>query len=342
MAIRAIWGFTHLPKNTDAGADSGGYGLSYSNYGIVPGISQYTSMFITTAGGLQMTTQNVGLPIYITVPANRVTNGVAKKSYMGFKIFNSARNATSTGCVQIGGKSFLNLNALNAPVGNAYYELCVDRIASTITVKINGVVKEIITDSVATSAYSGTNNILFGFPANPGQFGYLVFSNFYFLDDTEDNTACSWLGEVTATPITLATAVGESWTTTAADLKTGLNTPFTTQASITAPLAKSPTSNNTPLMLDLATVISVNAKVHAVSLYGTVKKETSNVSLIKNELTGDTTTITGPYVVPPDNPATFGFSYSFGVFNKNPDGVNWTPALINRTKWKLTPSATME
>lgn len=339
MAIKAIWGFAHLPKLDTLGAAGAGYGLAWSSYQITPYVQSYTTLYITAAGGIQLSTQNVGLPVYFTVPASAITNGVAKKSYFGFKLFNSGRTATNTGCIQIAGRSFLNLNVDNAPVGDAYYEFCVDRVAETITIKINGIVKQVISDSVAAKGYNGTNTLLFGFPSNPGNFGYLIFSNFYFLDDTEDDTPCSWLGEVIATPVTLAAAEGVSWTTPAADLKTGLNTIFTTGASLTTPTAKSPSTVNTPLVMDLVTSAPAAAKIHAIAFYGTIKKETSNVSLLKNELTIDNTTIQGNYVSPPDNSSIMGYSYPFGIFHRAPGAVQWSTGLINRTKWTLTPSS---
>lgn len=340
MAIRAIWGFAHLPKLDSLGQPGSGYGLAWSNYQITPSVQSYTTLYITAAGGIQLLTQNVGLPVYFTVPAAAVTNGTSKKSYFGFKLFNSARNATSAGCIQIAGRSFLNLNTLNAPVGDAYYEFCVNREAETVTVKINGIVKEVITDAAATSSYNGTATLLFGFPSNPGNFGYLIFSNFYFLDDTEDDTPCSWLGEVIATPVTLAAAQGVGWTTPASDLKTGLNTIFTTGASLTAPTAKSSPTENTPLVVDLVTAAPVAAKIHAVAFYGTIKKETSNVSLLKNELMLDADTTVGDYVAPPDNSSVMGYSYPFGIFHRAPGEVQWSTGAINRTKWTLTPSST--
>lgn len=325
MAIRAMWGFAHLPQKTTLGTLAGGYGLAYNGYGIVADAGYNT---LSIEGNAIAIVNNTNAAVGFYVPAASITDGVAPKSIIGFRLRAPYLAFGSTISIGPTATTTAELGLVNG--AEVYIEIICDRVTKEISFFVNGVFKLKKVTAVAPLIIGHT--FAYATYRSGGVSNYL--SDFYFIDDTLDDTPCSRLGAVTVKPLDSLTASGEGWTTpNAAPLLDVLNTPFTDAASILAPVASSP-QDLAPIEVGISEPTTGLAPIKGIMFALSSRRiPSSAVGLDLGIKTGQSLKY--------GNATTFAsdaitHSHS-GVFQKAPDGTEWTLDKVKATTLVVKP-----
>jgi hypothetical protein len=328
MALRAILGFDHLPQGRNVGVIGTGYGLAYSGYGITITTSDGWAYVDKNAIRLQ-TTNNIF--IAMTLPVAGLSDFVSPRTIMGYRfIFNVqvsgfiltiAGVATSIGEMGI------------TAAGEYYIEVVCDRDAKELSYFVNDVFK--LKKSTAVVPIIAGQVIRFETPRTQG-YSFLL-SDFYFIDDTQDDTPCTRLGSIKVTPLVLNSASAQDWQSS--DGKTALedlSVPYTSVASLTAPTVTSPTTM-TPLSVSFAPLTDTEAIIKGVQVLTDSSRFPTSVAQLDTSVTDGTNTVqTGSVTYPSD---AFKYGSQSNLLQKAPNGANWGVANLASAKFVFKPKA---
>lgn len=327
MAIRTMWGFSHLPQKGAIGALDTSFGLRYNGYGInAP--NAYGTCWIDGNSISIINSTNAG--VGWNVPVSAVTDMVSPKSIIGFRF---KTTFLYYGAVLTIASVATNMTELGIPnAGEGYIEIVCDRVTKDLSYFVNGVFKLKKTATVVPMIAG--QSILFATVGNGGIACSL--SDFYFIDDTQDDTPCDRLGPVVVVPLNPITAVGQDWVSS--DGKTlleDLKVPYTDLASLAAPTVTSPTSM-TPLEMTHDAITDKNTTILGVSMAVDSKRFPTSLTAVNMSLVnGSAVSSIGDLTYSSDL-ITYGAS---SVANKSPDGTPWTVTKLANTKVVLTPKS---
>lgn len=336
MALRALWGFDHLPQGVNVGAAATAFGLAYSGYGIT--LLQSTSPNVYVNGGY-ITGGYAGsgsVPL-LTIASNSVQSKGTRGSWMGFRATRSAAATGSPGVfIYYNNVGLINVTdaSLTTSMGDFWIDLYFDRANTQILVYVNGVLKY-TNNSNSNAALVANNNIQIGKIAG------LDLKDFYFLDDTQDSTLCARLPAFKNKLLHFGSLVPNDWVSSdgTTPLETVLNAAATTTATLTAPNAVSQSTQNT-LQATLSATFGSTDTIMAVDMFLTGARSSATAT----DNLGVTIAQTGTYVRPTMIFAaqnTFEYSKPMGLFEKTLDGNTWTQANLAATKITFTPAATI-
>lgn len=326
MAIRAMWGFSHLPQKTSLGAQVSGYGLAYNSYGITTSQPNYGTLSID--GNSIALTNDTNATVACSTPVSAFTDMVSPKTIIGFRVKSTYVGAGMTIGIGAVGVNITELG-LAAPV-NSYVEVVCDRVAKEISFFVNGEFK--LKKTSAAVPLTGAQTLSFATISNAGINCYL--SDFYFIDDTQDDTPCTRLGPVTVKPLNINSADAPGWVASnaAAPLDV-INTPYTSAASLATPLLSSP---DTLAAMELGLTGLANATENVKGVMINIASQRLPASAVGIDLgikLGDVTSVGGTARYAGDA-MTYGNS---GVFTKLPDGSAWTADKLKVIKLTLKP-----
>lgn len=342
MALRSLWGFDHIPSGSAIGVQASGYGLPYAGHGLIVASldTAYASISIKNGAiSTAFTTVRAGSTAWVRFPLTGLTDNTSPRSHVGFNFTRTVTVAGAQGgaeLVWIGGEAVVLHSdftaVLNVPI---LIELTIDRIKKEVLVYVNNKFKRRISSASIVNNYNSGGIMYLGAIAAPINAGEFLFRDFYFVDDTQDNTQCNRLGvaSVAAVPITGATAV--DWTTTAASILASINTPYSSTASTTTPVVSS-TASKTDLVMSVTAnasslpIVGVSFTSSLAKRAGSGATATGNASIGATKLNGTTFVAAN---------ANLAYSTEVGTFAKAPGDVTWTIALLNQTKFALTPVA---
>lgn len=327
MAIRAMFTNHIYPENVPAMYSNGLYPYSSKK---IRALSAGTNMRISmnSSGGIQLYAADNSYPslggwVYYT--ASELTDGVSPNSTIGFTaMINGALSGYESVWVvfAIGNTGFTYAElGLTSQYSPRNITAIIDRTVSpnVVTILLNGVFSQKKSLSVADS-YSGASEIAFS--ASSGkQTASLQFSNFYFIDDTQDDTQCSYIPDLTLVNNTL-TQVAEP-TTWSGDGGTLISTsagPIYSVFDLTARLFSSaaiPTKLNAKLN---NVPIDVYGKVYGLDIVMTAaRRDTSTVGKLTLEL--GSTISKQPDIKFIGTALTYEMRSPFNV--RAPDGTRW-------------------
>jgi hypothetical protein len=323
MAIRAMWGFSHLPQKGAVGVLETGFGLKYNGYGInAP--NSYGTIWIDGNSIYMAPSSNIG--ISFSVPVSAITDMVSPKSIIGFR-FRTTNLYYGVNIVVAGVAT--NVSELGVPnAGEVYIEVVCDRVTKDLSYFVNGVFK--LKKTAAVVPMIAGQTLSFSTAPWASINGYL--SDFYFIDDTQDDTPCTRLGSVSVVPLTPNSAVGQDWVSS--DGKTlleDLKAPYVDAASILAPTITSP-GILAPLEVAFNPLADTNAIILGVSVTLDSKRlPTSQTAVNVSLKNGTDVSSVGDIGYASDN-----LSYSVTpVAQKAPDGTAWTQAKLAATSLVL-------
>lgn len=250
MAIRAIWGFDHLPQLKTVGTRANCYGLFYAGYSLSRVVLDAAASDILLDASAISCMYGSATPstAVFKFELGPVTDGVSVRSHIGFTITRRT-NATTLGnavIVSLGGTVPLVYaneypNVVDVPV---QVELTVDRVDKKIVVYINNKIVRIIKNAAAVDSWN-TNNIQCGLTNSIVRSMAIHFKDFIFIDDTQDATQCTRPGNRQILNHRLTSVSSTNWSTAEA-----IDVPIS--ASVTTPLATSDPETPTPLNIKIA------------------------------------------------------------------------------------------
>lgn len=345
MAIRAMWNFNHLPVGTVTGANR--FNLnSYDITAVALGYGTYngsTKIEVAADGSVGVFIGGNGseslMTSVINVPSSVVTDGVSPKSYFGFKV--SEVLATSSGTFNLR----LTINdliviaredsVLPAKGTNFYLEVGLDRVKKEITIYVDGLLSKTMTDANAVAivnAYSGTAPWKWGYHALYGRGGAdkSNVSNFYFSDEVVGETESARQGPVNITPIVFNSAVGSGWTSSdAKPLLTDILTPYTSAASLTAPVIRSG-DPYTDLVLGLDVSIPAGQVIKAAQfLFDGVRHAKTTSQPLLSVTDGTNSNSVTPFAF---STSSIAYGLMSGINTTAPDGGVWTTEKFKAAK----------
>ena len=330
MALRAMWGFNHLPQGQVAGTTGGGFGLGYNGYGIGVQGGAFSGIYIT--GNAICTQGNQYVDANFTIVTNLISDTVSPKSIFGFRLKYATLHALIG--IQIGTvlTRFSELGVTGT--GESYIEVICDRVTKEISFLVNGVFKLKKVSPAVPMAAGQT----ISFTAPVGSYNLIYWSDFYYIDDTQDDTPCSRLGPVVVVQLNPNSAVGQDWVSS--DGKTlleDIKAPYVSPASMTAPTITSPTSL-TPLEMAFDPIADVNATIIGVGMVlDSMRLPTSQTAVNVSLKNGQAATSLGDLSYANDL-----LTYQASpVSAKAPDGTAWSFAKLSATKIVLTPKSSI-
>lgn len=335
MAIRAIWGFEHVPINTTYGVPASGYGIILSGYPVAVAnvLSGTTSAYVVDGGVACNFSARAPLLCRLRITLNSLTDGVSPKSFIAFTI------TRKTGTGSLGGAPIVSIGVAPVVLASDYthvleernqVELCIDRVKKRIVVFINNKIKRIINSAALVDNFS--NELLYlgnnGYSLTAAQFGVFVFKDFIFIDDTQDDSPCTRPGQsvIVNNPLTEAFA---DWTTNAASVSASITTPLTN--NLTTPVAQSLPDAPSALSFKINSAVSNDYDIKAITFIATMNKIQATPTKLKiaGDLNNTNTVITNAQL-----PATVTPSVPIALFTN----FNNTPlAQINTVNFSITP-----
>lgn len=341
MAIRAIWGFDHLPALRTIGGGGTGFGLAYSDYNItLADINQSWNDVAVIDNALSVNfNPGVLLPARVKFPLTGLTDGTSRKSHLSFN-FIRRLSASSLGAgmlVTLGTDTPLVLASDFPPaIGvSVLIEFTIDRINKTITTYIDGKVKRIIRNVALANSWNSTSSLYLGLSQPVSYPGSLQFRDFVFIDDTQDNTVCDRPGFAKVTAVPFATASAPNWATAAASPLASLTTPFSTPASLTSPVLA---SNGSPDPLEVTLNVSgmLPNPILAVVAQASLARLSPGASLQFGIQVNDAVVLKTK-ITPAD--ATMLYNKNLGIYQMAPGDLQWTPALLGKAILRTIPVA---
>jgi hypothetical protein len=349
MALRDFWGFDHLlsGNNPPAGDRIKGGGLAYNGYGLStdPGNSGSGTRASYIDAGWIIFDSNDGNRAFrwrIRWSAGTKTDGVSDKSHFGctYKRTNSLQGRAEfpigTALLWLGNTVLLTHSDFPNTLDRLFkFEVTVDRVAKTVGVYVDGQLKKLLTTPGLADSYSGDTQIYFGHPVSLTYTGFMSFRDFYFVDDTKDDSVCNRLLSGSVVPLPLKTVTGAEWTTTAASLLASLNTPLIPSNVVTLV----PVVNSSATITDLEYTVTApsvpGARIRGVSVLSNIAKfpMTATSVVCKFSSVSGSTSL-GNTVLPQTS---LMFSKPIGMFSKLADGSELTTSVINSGKFSLTP-----
>lgn len=330
MALRAIFGFQHLPQGTTAGATATGYGLGYSGINCTTGTVSARTIYIE-GNAIRMIATGSAYAVFAPRLLN-IYDGVSPKAIFGYRFKHTGVTSLGTAVLTVAGVS-VSRTELGA-VGNLVeylIEVVCDRATKEISFFVNGAF--VVTKTATVVPLLPEQQILFyGGLANAPAW----LSDFYFIDDTQDDTPCTRLGAVRVTPIDLTSAVGQDYTVSSGDtIDSALNTAYTTTASVTTPTVTSPTSQ-TPLAVGFETPLAdPYAKIYGVVTLLDAQRGATTTPALDVSITDTVNTVSIGTIFFADDSWKYG-SYT-KVVTKAPDGMPFTAAKLAATKVVYKP-----
>lgn len=332
MTIRAMLGFAHLPKRDTYGTSATGCGLALSGYGITFAtdhaanpcwVDDNNAIYIANLADYRI--------CRVTIPFTGLTDFTSPKTILGFR-YTLPVGMRGDSTMVIGGVT-IGFQELGLPASGPatnYVELVCDRVTKEISYFVNGEFKLKKVSTVVPIAVGQT----MAFTTSSYGNAAMTLKDFYVIDDTQDDTPCSRLGPVSVKPLVSLTASGEGWTTlNAVPLLDVLNTPFTDAASILAPVASSP-ENLAPIEVGISEPTTGLAPIKGIMFALSSRRvPASAVGLELGIKTGQSLKY--------GNATTFAsdavtHTHS-GVFQKAPDGTEWTPDKVKATILVVKP-----
>ena len=346
MALRDFWGFDHLPAGNAVGVDRPkGNGLAYNGYGL-------STATENSVAGVRSSSIDTGWIIFDSNDANTAfqwrirwtagtkTDGTSDKSHFGFTYKRTnpfagrAEFPAGTPLLWIGAVPILTHSDFPTTLDRVFkFEVTVNRVAKTVGVYIDGQLKKLISTPGLADSYGGNTQIYFGHLVSLIYTGIMSFRDFYFVDDTKDDTICNRLSSYSVALLPLKTAVALNWTTTAAN-------PL---ASLTASMTVKPdtpilTSGVTPTDLECTVTAAGTAgsRLRGLSLLASYGKNPGTSVVLKTAIK----TPVGDAIQPPVQVVSNALAYStpLTMLVKAPDGSNWTDAIVNASRFVLTPA----
>lgn len=347
MALRDFWGFDHLPISNAVGADRPkGNGLAYNGYGLSVAPDN------TVAGARSSTIESGGWIVFdsndadttfkwrIRWTAGTKTDGVSDKSHFGFTYKRTnpfqgrAEFPAGTPLLWLGSTPLLTHADFPTTLDRVFkFEVTINRLTKTVGVYVDGQLKKLLKTPGLADSYSGSTQVYFGHPLSLIYTGLMSFRDFYFVDDTKDDSICNRLSTYSVALMPLKTAVAPAWTTTAATPLASLTASMTVNAA-TPILASGITP--TDLECTVTAAGAAGSRLRAVSLLASISKNAGTAVTMKSAIK----TAVGDSVPDPIPVTTNSLTYSKVVTLqvKAPDGSALTDALINASRFVLTPS----
>lgn len=347
MALRDFWGFDHLPYSNNVGADrQKGNGIVYNGYGISVAAENTTtttrSSTIEPGGWIVFDSNdaNTAFQWRLRWTAGTKTDGVSEKSHFGFTykrtnpFASRAEFPAGTPLLWMGSTPLLTHSDFPTTLDRLFkFEVTVNRVNKTVGVYIDGQLKKLLRNPGLADSYSGDTQIYFGHLVSLIYTGLMSFRDFYFVDDTKDDSICNRLSSYNVMQMPLKTAVAPTWTTTAA-------TPL---ASLTASMS---TAQATPLLVsglvptDLECTVTaagaIGSSLRALSLLASFSKNPGVGVVLKSAIKTSVGDIAPPPIPVSSNLLVYSTPLTLQV--KAPDGSPLTDALINASRFVLTPS----
>ncbi len=348
MAIRAIWGFNHLPQGDIVGATGfggtklTGFGIAYNNYGLVYGntiplvtasygcILNNELTFVVNGGG-----GSGALYFFVSVNAARLTDGVSPKSVIGFR-FTPGKQLSTLNMMTIGGFAITPFDFGITPLAAAsFVEIVIDRVNKKLSFFNNGVFKSTKIFTTATYAPGGIVQFMNSTAAVGAS---RSFSKFYFLDDTEDDSPCTRLGAIDFNVLPVATAVTNDWVSSGGSVVNALNSQVNDVTSLPAPVVTSPPTM-APISVKFASIPNGDkyTKIYAVDILTITKRNESagihfaaTMSLAGSTLTSDDVHFANK---------SFRYSDGPGVQLKAPNNVLWNTDRLAGMTYTIQPKA---
>lgn len=346
MALRDFWGFDHLPVSNAVGADRvKGNGLAYNGYGlsVAPDNTVSSSRSsIIDAGWIVFDSNDADTTFKwrIRWTAGTKTDGVSDKSHFGFTYKRTnpfqgrAEFPAGTPLLWLGSTPLLTHadfpNTLNREFK---FEVTINRLTKTVGVYVDGQLKKLLKTPGLADSYSDATQVYFGHPLSLIYTGLMSFRDFYFVDDTKDDSICNRLSTYSVAAMPLKTAVAPSWTTTAANPLASLTASMTVSAA--TPIL---TSGVIPTDLECTVTAAgaVGSRLRALSFLASFSKNAGTAVSLKSSIktaVGDAVQAPVPVM---SNSLTYSSPLTLQV--KAPDGSPLTDALINTSRFVLTPS----
>lgn len=213
-----------------------------------------------------------------------------------------------------------------------YVEIFFDRSAMVFQTYVDGLL--VLSGTMNTNTFSVSSLLSFG-SINAGTANAARgFRDFYFLDVDANNPGR--LGPLRAKAATLSAVSGSEWTPNGAvDLPTALGTAIQNPPLVT-PNVQSPLDSQ-PLSLTLATnVLDSGQKVLAVQptlSYTGANGNVAKLNAVIQDAANNSESL-GQFV----NTGALILNQKLPWQLKGPDGLNWTAAKINQSKYILTPT----
>lgn len=337
MAIKAIWGFDHLPVGTASGAIGNGYGLQYGNFPFtIANISGALFLSIAANGFITGGGAPSSALSCMNVTSNSVQDKTQRASWMGWRMrkMNTAIDTLGGYCPMICfGLNFLPYNtpglATKAVGQDAFVEFCFDRVNNVVTAWVDGT---LISTTPITSA-----NLLSNYVISINKTASWDLRDFYFLDDTQDNTQCTRLGAVRLAPIGLTNVNQADWTTSDSSVAANWLASPLTSTTLTLPTVTN-AIDQASMTMQLTVTQATYEKMLGVQMSVAGQRTTLNGQ------SGFTPSFTYNSVKDTDTKLTFTttsvFEYTkrFLLREKGPDGNPWTPASFGATVLTLNPA----
>lgn len=346
MTIRAIWGFDHLPQGNTVGAtgfggtNANGFGILYNNYGLV-----YSNQFPTYGHAcilnnelsfINVNRAGVGFFSIVSVDSVRITDGVSPKSIIGFR-FTTGKNSSSLAMMTIGGLVITPLDFGIAPnAAPSFVEIVIDRSNKKIHFFNNSVLKS--TKIFSANSYAPSDLVQF-MQALDAIGSIRAFSKFYFLDDTEDDTPCSRLGEFDLHYLPVVAANTNDWVVSdSGSVVAALNSQVSNLATTIAPAVSSPNSM-VPISMNFAPVPGGNkySVIHAVDIVTSIRRnESPNIHFYTS------TTLDGVSERSSDlyfSNKSLRYGVGFGIQPRTPNDKAWNVDRLSRLTYTIHPLA---
>lgn len=223
---------------------------------------------------------------------------------------------------------------VNLAGAERYLELRLNWSQGTIDRRVDGKVLPPlpVTPSSLLTLFSARNIGMFLVAGN-GVNTQWGFKDIYWLDDTEDDTLCTFLGPQMVIPVTLSVDSADGWVASSGTVQSVLDTPVTTSTPDT-PTITSPELSQ-PLIATMSLNVSNIDSINGIGVTGAMLRQDGTASkagfsLVKDGASSDTITLSpGTTMVHNQRPV---------AFEKAPDGTRLTIEIVNATKLYLTPT----
>lgn len=314
MAIRALWVFNHFAQTNTAGAAETGFGLNFTGYPLQVDDISNSSVQLSNGGVACTFSTGAILRCRIRAALATLTDGVSPKSFIAFSItrLNSAASLADAPIVSIGSQNLVFASDYVHVVGERkQIELCIDRVKKRITVYINekivrSVVNAAVVDNLSNeNLYLGTT----GYDGSPGTPNRtLLFKDFLFIDDTQDDTPCTRQGSVILGNHGMIYGEGSGWTSNLGVVGSITNA---IGANINTPTAQSNPSAPAPLVLIFDNYNLGDYDIKEMRMLGTLRTPPDTPTSLKLTSRFNDITSTVAEKVAPSTMATNNFMLSF-------------------------------
>lgn len=326
MALRKIFAFTHLPMyNGYSGTPE--YGFVMNPYGIVKASSNQTRVYISNNAELTLAVlpgnQIIQTPL-VYFNANTLTDGTSRKSIIGFRMYHGYATGTF---ISIGGLALTPAEiGLQIDIRTHGIELVWDRVAKTISVYVDNVFK--LMKSVGAAVYVPGTEIILSTTYTNGNDSSAPrkYSDFYFIDDTEDDSICDRLGNPYTYQLPMVSEIPGGWATSnGVGIKNALGQ---VQYEGNAPTLYSPVAYPStdwgPVKITHAATIPKYSSVFAVQSVFSIKRSYVTAATLDISYADSEGTKAAPSLFPQYGAATASYHESMSAVETNSQNKEWT------------------